>query len=150
MAFFRRSPEKQAEKSRRRAEKDARAHEKKEVAEANARLRVEKAEARLANDRARAALRLQRLQAKLSTTSAREELREKRDVRVLGARKQKLARTSRGAGIFFGGSARPIGSGSVVPLREHAESHSSPSHHVGPCDGACRAGRRSHTHRARA
>jgi hypothetical protein len=30
---------------------------------------------------------------------------------------------------------------------EHAESHSEPSHHIGPCDESCRAGRRAHSHR---
>lgn len=31
--------------------------------------------------------------------------------------------------------------------RWHAEPHSSPYHHVGPCDEACRRGRTSHAHR---
>jgi len=35
----------------------------------------------------------------------------------------------------------------AVPNRGHAERHASPSHHVGPCDEACRAGRRPHEHR---
>jgi hypothetical protein len=33
--------------------------------------------------------------------------------------------------------------------RIHAEPHSSPSHHVGPCDAACRRGERDHGHRRR-
>lgn len=30
--------------------------------------------------------------------------------------------------------------------REHAESHTRPDHHVGPCDESCRLGRRYHRH----
>jgi hypothetical protein len=30
--------------------------------------------------------------------------------------------------------------------RAHAEAHADPSHHVGPCDEACRRGRRAHVH----
>lgn len=139
MAFFRRSSERRAERGRRSAEKAARKAEKKAVAEAHSRLRVEKAEARLATDRARAHLRLQRLAAKLKTTEAREELREKRDVRVLGSRREKAARIARGA-TFFGGSASPVG------FKTHTEAHASPSHHIGSCDGTCRKGQRPHRH----
>jgi len=139
MALFG-NPERRAERQRRKSEKSARRAEKKEVAEAKAKLRVEKAQARLANDKARASLRLQRLQAKLSTTAAREELRVKRDVRIVGARTEKLARTVRGS-TWFGGSAKRI------DVRAHAEPHQSPSHHIGACDGACRAGQRPHQHR---
>jgi hypothetical protein len=30
--------------------------------------------------------------------------------------------------------------------RAHAEAHADPYHHVGPCDEACRRGRRAHVH----
>lgn len=35
-----------------------------------------------------------------------------------------------------------------VPIRWVAEPHSSPSHHLGPCDEACRSGERLHAHKA--
>lgn len=37
----------------------------------------------------------------------------------------------------------------VGPNRYHAEPHSAPSHHVGSCDGLCRAGYRPHSHRVK-
>jgi len=37
----------------------------------------------------------------------------------------------------------------VGHLRYHRGAHASPTHHVGPCDEACRHGSRIHAHRAR-
>ena len=36
--------------------------------------------------------------------------------------------------------------GDKKPSHTHAEAHSDPSHHIGPCDRACRQGLRYHLH----
>lgn len=38
-------------------------------------------------------------------------------------------------------------SGMGQPFHQHAETHSDASHHVGPCNAACRRGKTMHTHR---
>jgi len=46
------------------------------------------------------------------------------------------------------GSRNPARRGMLVRgLRQHAEAHASPTHHIGSCDTSCRAGFRDHTHR---
>jgi hypothetical protein len=32
-------------------------------------------------------------------------------------------------------------------VHTHSQAHSSPTHHIGACDAACRAGKRPHSHR---
>jgi len=46
-------------------------------------------------------------------------------------------------------SARSRIARDVEHLRYHRGAHASPTHHVGPCDEACRHGSRTHAHRAR-
>jgi len=46
------------------------------------------------------------------------------------------------------GPRNPARRGMLVRgLRQHAEAHASPTHHIGSCDTSCRAGFRDHTHR---
>lgn len=102
-----------------RANKLAKAQEKEEIRRANLRLKMSKAESRKSIDEAKA------------------ELRDRKDSARLAA----LRREVQSSGRTFAGSAQQ-------PLVEHAETHASPYHHIGPCDAACRAGQRSHAHRS--
>jgi hypothetical protein len=61
---------------------------------------------------------------------------------------ERLRREQRDSELADRGLRASLLTGRPVPIvRSHAHGGHPPSHHVGECDAACRAGRRAHAHR---
>lgn len=102
--------------------------------------RERRAQRRMARETKRA-YREERRAYRRTARVARLRVREAREEARLAKIRRDLTLLAAGPAEMRDGYAADMGD------RAHVHSHSAPSHHVGPCGSACRAGEAEHPHR---